>query len=65
MTTGTLLKVADVAERLKIGRTKTYNLLRTKKIPTYNFDGCIRVCEEDLERYIAQCRSEDLEENIS
>ncbi len=54
MTTETLLKVSDVAERLNIGRSKVHELAKEKKIPVVKIDGCIRVRLSDLEKWIEE-----------
>jgi excisionase family DNA binding protein len=47
-----LLTQNEVAERLKIGRSYSYALLRSGAIPTVRLGKLIRVAESDLDDYI-------------
>ena len=47
-----LLKPKEVAERLNISRSQTYDLIRDGLIPNLRFGHCVRVRPEDLEEFI-------------
>lgn len=52
-TVETLLKASDIAKRLSISRSAAYKLM-AESLPVVRFGpGTLRVCESDLERYIA------------
>ena len=55
MTALNLLTIPEVAERLSLGRSTVYRLIRDGRLPAYNPAGkTVRVAEADLERYIAE-----------
>ena len=55
MTAPGLLTIPQVAERLRLGRTTVYRLIRGGKLPACNPTGALlRVAKADLERYIAE-----------
>ncbi len=47
-----LLKAAEVAHRLNISRSQSYQLMQSGDLPTVRFGGNVRVRESDLEEYI-------------
>lgn len=49
---GRLLKVADVAERLQMGRSKVFEFLATGELASLKLDGARRVTEEQLADFI-------------
>jgi len=49
-----LLKPSEVAQILGIGRSKTYDLIYQKVIPSIRVGRCIRVSSESLERWIKE-----------
>lgn len=52
-----LLRVSDVARRLKISRSLVYLLLQSGEIPTVRIrNKIVRVYESDLEQYIFNSR---------
>ena len=53
-----LLTPDDVARELRLGRTKTYQLLRSGQIPTLRLGRAIRVSRAHLEVWIADRQSE-------
>lgn len=53
-----LLKPETVAERLQLGRSKTYELLRTGVIPSVRLGSSRRVKAHDLEAYVARLATE-------
>jgi len=53
-----LLTIEQVADRLKIGRTKTYELINRGDLPSVTIDRCRRVLRSDLDAYIARLRAE-------
>ena len=59
---GHLLTIAEVAERLRIGRTTAYQLVQQGKIAAHRIGagrGAIRISEEDLNAYLASCREQN------
>lgn len=59
---GRLLTPEDAADRLAIGRSLLYRLLRTGELRSVRVAGCRRVAEADLVAYVEalRTRSEDL-----
>lgn len=53
-----LLTPHDVATELKLGRTKTYQLLRSGQIPTLRLGRSIRVSRAHLEEWITERQSD-------
>jgi excisionase family DNA binding protein len=53
-----LLTVEQVAEVLKVGRTKVYELMDRGDLPSLKIDRCRRVLRSDLNTLIASLRSE-------
>jgi excisionase family DNA binding protein len=52
-----LLKAEQVAMVLNISRSKAYKLMRQKEIPTITIGKNVRVCNEDLEKYVLKNRN--------
>jgi excisionase family DNA binding protein len=50
------MRVAEVAERLKISSAKVYALVEKGSLPHFRFDGAIRISEEQLQEYMNSCR---------
>ncbi|MFE6065981.1 helix-turn-helix domain-containing protein [Streptomyces sp. NPDC056525] len=48
-----LLTVAEVMTRLKVGRTKVYDLIRTRRLVSLKVDGCRRIPAAALGNFIA------------
>jgi excisionase family DNA binding protein len=51
-----LLTVRHAAELLTVSTRKAYNLVTVGKLPCYRIDNVIRIAEEDVEDYLADCR---------
>jgi excisionase family DNA binding protein len=60
-----LLTANDVAQRLKISRTKAFDLLNTGTIPAIHIGRNIRVEEEDLDAYISNNKMSASERNVT
>jgi excisionase family DNA binding protein len=54
MTTATpeLLTVPEVMARLKVGRTKVYDLIRTHRLVSIKVDGCRRIPDNAVRDFI-------------
>ncbi|MGP4013683.1 helix-turn-helix domain-containing protein [Streptomyces sp. 4N124] len=54
MTTATpeLLTVPEVMRRLKLGRSKVYDLIRSKRLASFTEGRCRRIPESALQEYI-------------
>jgi excisionase family DNA binding protein len=50
--TPNLLMVEEVMTRLKVGRTKVYDLIRTRRLVSIKIDGCRRIPEDAVRAYI-------------
>lgn len=48
-----LLTVKEVMARLKVGRTKVYDLIRTHRLVSIKVDGCRRIPDHALRDFIA------------
>ncbi len=46
------LTAKEIGEILKIGRTKTYNLINQSDFPKYRIGGTIRVRRDEFEKYM-------------
>ncbi len=53
-----LLKVADVMERLQLGKSKVFELLATGELESLKIDGARRVPEEAVDDFIEKRRAE-------
>jgi excisionase family DNA binding protein len=47
-----LLKAAEVAEILRISRSKVYRFMKTGDLPSVRMDRTVRVRKKDLEEFI-------------
>jgi excisionase family DNA binding protein len=47
-----LLKVPEVMARLKVGRTKVYDLIRTRQLVSIKVDGCRRIPADSVADFI-------------
>jgi excisionase family DNA binding protein len=52
-TTPELLTVPEVMARLKVGRTKVYDLIRTHRLVSIKVDGCRRIPDHAVRDFIA------------
>jgi excisionase family DNA binding protein len=48
-----LLRVSEAAALLSLGRSKTYELIETGKLPSVRLDGALRVPRAAIERLAA------------
>ncbi|MFF8587608.1 helix-turn-helix domain-containing protein [Streptomyces althioticus] len=48
-----LLTVPEVMARLKVGRTKVYDLIRTHRLVSIKVDGCRRIPDNAVRDFIA------------
>ena len=53
-----LLSVKDLARILNCGRTKAWELVNTRQIPSIRIGRLVRISPEDLDAYIRKNRSE-------
>jgi len=59
-----LLTVQDVAVILKVSNSLVYGLVASRKIACHRIGqgrGAIRICRNDLEEFLATCRTEKTE----
>lgn len=49
-----LLTVPDVMARLKLGRSKVYDLIRTHRLTSIKVDGCRRIPRDAVHDFIAR-----------
>lgn len=49
-----LLRVEEVARRLQIGRTKAYELIDTRELPSVRIGRAVRVTVAELHAYVAR-----------
>ncbi|MFI9171676.1 helix-turn-helix domain-containing protein [Streptomyces lincolnensis] len=47
-----LLKVPEVMARLKVGRSKVYDLIRTHRLASIKVDGCRRIPDDAVTDFI-------------
>ncbi|MFJ4687823.1 helix-turn-helix domain-containing protein [Streptomyces sp. NPDC088789] len=47
-----LLTVSEVMTRLKVGRTKVYDLIRTRRLLSIKVDGCRRIPDDAVRDFI-------------
>ena len=47
-----LFKASEVAKRLNISRSMTYQLMQSGELPTVRIHNAVRVRESDLETYV-------------
>ena len=50
----TLLTVREVAERLRLGKSTVYLLIKRGEMPAVHFGGAVRVPQESLEVWLAR-----------
>ncbi len=55
-----LLTIAQVAQSLKLGRTKVYELIATEGLPVVRFGRAIRVSSASLKRWVETREQQDL-----
>jgi excisionase family DNA binding protein len=48
-----LLTTIEAAERLAVSRSKLYELLSTGKIKARKLGRCVRIADDEIERFIA------------
>lgn len=53
-----MLKVAEVAERLRLSQSKVYELIDQQRLGHHRMDGAIRVSEAQLQAYLDDTRRE-------
>ena len=51
-----LLTVAELQRLLSLGRTKTYELIASREIPSYKIGNAVRVRRQDVEEFLDRCR---------
>jgi excisionase family DNA binding protein len=51
-----LLTAREAAEKLTVSTRKVYNLVAAGKLPHYRINNTVRIAEEDIEDYLADCR---------
>jgi excisionase family DNA binding protein len=49
-----LLTVAEVCQRLKLGKSKVFELVATKQLESLKIDGARRFTEQQLDDFIAR-----------
>ena len=50
----TLLKISDVCERLKLGKSKVHELIATGELESLKIDGARRCTEDQVDDFIAR-----------
>ncbi|MEV5310722.1 helix-turn-helix domain-containing protein [Streptomyces sp. NPDC052610] len=53
-----LLTVPEVMTRLKVGRTKVYDLIRTNRLASIKVDGCRRIPDDAVREFIRRAMGE-------
>lgn len=56
-----LLTPKEIAQRLRISQSKAYSLLARGQIRSFKIGACVRVAEEDLERFLEENRHEPVQ----
>ena len=51
-----LLTVAELQRLLSLGRTKTYELIASREIPSYKIGHAVRVRRQDVVEFLDRCR---------
>ena len=51
-----LLTVAELQRLLSLGRTKTYELIASREIPSYKIGHVVRVRRQDVEEFLDRYR---------
>lgn len=49
-----LLTIPEVAQRLRVGRTKVYGLIKTAGLPAVTVGSSMRIAEPSLQRWIQE-----------
>jgi excisionase family DNA binding protein len=57
------LIVTEIAEELAKSERSVWRLLKTGKLPAYQFGSSTRVKREDFDRYIERCRRKTREDD--
>lgn len=57
-----LLTVSDVCDRLKIGRTKAFELIGSGQLRPIRIGSSVRIDPRELERFIQDCATADQQE---
>lgn len=52
-----LLTVGEVAEQLRLGRTKVYGLIKQEGLPVVRFGRRVRISQDDLSIWLAKRKS--------
>jgi excisionase family DNA binding protein len=52
-----LLTVGEVAEQLRLGRTKVYGLIKQEGLPVVRFGRRVRISQDDLSTWLAKRKS--------
>ena len=52
-----LLTVGEVAEQLRLGRTKVYSLIKQEGLPVVRFGRRVRISQNDLSTWLAKRKS--------
>jgi len=50
------LAVTELQRYLNLGRTKTYELIASREIPSYKIGHAVRVRQQDVEEFLDRCR---------
>ena len=50
------LAVTELQRYLNLGRTKTYELIASREIPSYKIGHAVRVRRQDVEEFLDRCR---------
>jgi len=59
-----MLTVREMAARLSLSVTKTYELLRSGSLPHYRIGGAIRITEADFAAFLTSCRQDRNEADL-
>lgn len=51
-----LLTIKEVAEKLQVSESKVYSLVQRGELPSYQIGSCRRISQEDLNKFLMQCR---------
>jgi len=50
------ITVGELQRYLNLGRTKTYELIASREIPSYKIGHAVRVRRQDVEEFLDRCR---------
>ena len=56
MNPGEVLKIPEVVERLRLSRSKIYELMQTGELPSLKVGRSRRVLASDVEAFLRRCR---------